>query len=82
MNEISKAVPKKTEKEHLAVLIAYAKEENDLKESIKAAKDLAKDDGFKPSTLYKVAKAVADGKEEELVATSELLIETVSVYQN
>ena len=82
MNEISQSVPKKTEKQHLAALIAYAKEEIDLKESIKGAKTLAKEDGFKPAALYKVAQAVANGKEEELVAASELLIETVSVYQN
>lgn len=81
-NEISQAVPKKTEKQHLEVLIAYARELIELNESIKGAKTLAKEDGFKPAALYKVAQAVANGKEDELKATSELIVDTVEAYQS
>jgi formaldehyde-activating enzyme involved in methanogenesis len=70
----------KTKVQYLNALVEYCKEENALKESIKAVKDAAKEDGFDPSILAAVAKAIANATETDLIDKSKALIDTVQAY--
>ena len=70
----------KTEREYLLLLVEYFKEEEALKGSLDELSTDIKDAGFSPTTMKTAAKAIARGKEEELVDKSEELIETIELY--
>lgn len=70
----------KSERDYLVLLVEYFKEEEALKVSLDDLSAEIKEAGFSPTTMKTAAKAIARGKEDELVDKSEELIEAVELY--
>lgn len=69
-----------SKKEILNEMIALAQDQIAASESAKALKAKAKEAGFDGAVMMKVAKAIAQAKEGELVELSEAVIDTVEAY--
>ena len=69
-----------TKKEILNEMIALAQYQIAASETAKALKAKAKEAGFDGAVMMKVAKAIAQAKEGELVELSEAVIDTVEAY--
>ena len=69
-----------TKKEILNEMIALARDQIAASETAKALKAKAKEAGFDGAVMMKVAKAIAQAKEGELVELSEAVIDTVEAY--
>jgi glutathionylspermidine synthase len=69
-----------TKKEILNEMIALAQDQIAASETAKALKAKAKEAGFDGAVMMKVAKAIAQAKEGELVELSEAVIDTVEAY--
>lgn len=69
-----------TKKEILNEMIALAQDQIAASETAKALKAKAKEVGFDGAVMMKVAKAIAQAKEGELVELSEAVIDTVEAY--
>ena len=67
-------------KEILKEMIALAQDQIAASETAKALKAKAKEAGFDGAVMMKVAKAIAQAKEGELVELSEAVIDTVEAY--
>ena len=67
-------------KEILNEMIALAQDQIAASETAKALKAKAKEAGFDGAVMMKVAKAIAQAKEGELVELSEAVIDTVEAY--
>ena len=67
-------------KEILNEMIALAQDQIASSETAKALKTKAKEAGFDGAVMMKVAKAIAQAKEGELVELSEAVIDTVEAY--
>jgi len=70
------------EKDIIAKLVKLFMEEDSLKEQIKGVADDAKEAGFEPAILKAVAKAVANGKVDELKEKSESTLRLVDVARS
>ena len=69
-----------SKKEILNEMIALAQDQIAASETAKALKAKAKEAGFDGAVMMKVAKAIAQAKEGELVELSEAVIDTVEAY--
>ena len=69
-----------SKKEILNEMIALAQYQIAASETAKALKAKAKEAGFDGAVMMKVAKAIAQAKEGELVELSEAVIDTVEAY--
>lgn len=69
-----------SKKEILNEMIALAQDQIASSETAKALKTKAKEAGFDGAVMMKVAKAIAQAKEGELVELSEAVIDTVEAY--
>lgn len=69
-------------REAIAKLVKLYTEEQSLTEEIKVIKDEAKESGLNPAILSAVAKAIVNGKVDELKAKSDEIIETIDVARS
>lgn len=69
-----------SKKEILNEMIALAQDQIAASETARALKAKAKEAGFDGAVMMKVAKAIAQAKEGELVELSEAVIDTVEAY--
>ena len=69
-----------SKKDILNEMIALAQDQIAASETAKALKAKAKEAGFDGAVMMKVAKAIAQAKEGELVELSEAVIDTVEAY--
>lgn len=70
----------KSEREYLLLLVDYFKEEENLKQSLDAISADMKEADLNVAALKAAAKAIARGKEEELIDKSNQVLEAIELY--